>query len=472
MRLAVPVALLLATACELHSPTDPGSSSAPPPPPPAAPPPAQPPAPPSAPNTPTVRPVVIPADAVPWTPPPVDSGGGAARCDAGEPIRPPERGPACGASPGALAIPTRIPFDHPTIDCGSPVVNAGGTLLVHASVGYCCGYSSEDAVVFQPDLTYDWAMLTYAPIAFGLGPDAFLVAGGEPGAVARIFARPVVRPDGRADVFGGSIRVPFPLDFFLPHRPWGYTGPFDAWPDGDGGLLIAATGAELDRTVALGLARLDATGALVAGPIRVASTGLPLEAGAFLKPLAAAVDGSGRILVVWEDTARWSCRGSSVTPVLSYAARWFGADGAPRGDPFAVELDDEPRAMLRLGDGSLALVTSRGWLAVRFAEGKRGTGPVPAPFALRDGRRLFPIPGGFASVEPPCTHPDRRARIEVLASSGESCGTIELPPLVTCRNTSEDDVVAGPDGTIAQREPPYDLQGCAYRLWPGALRAP
>lgn len=460
MRLAVPFALLLAVGCG-SSTSSPGVD-VPVSPPSSDPPPSQDATPPAAPIQ-----ISLPPDAVPWTPAPVDSGGGAARCDRGETLPTFKPGAPCTMTPGSLPAPTRVPFASPTpYGCGAPLVNAAGTLLVHESIHHCCGYDDEYAMVLQPDLTWAFGALPHWPLAVGLGTDGFLIAGGEPGSVTRILAY----PDATTARVSSDVRVPFPLAFFLPSHPWGYEGPFGAWPDGNGGLLVAGTGAELDRTVALGLAHLDASGALVAGPIRVASTETPLETSPLLVPLAAGVDGAGRILVVWADGAR--CEDSYAR--MSFAARWYCSDGAPLGDTFNVSLDDWPIGMMRLADGSLALTTERGWLAARFADGRRGVGPVPAAFATRDARRLVRIPGGFANVEPPCAHPDRRGRVEVLAASGASCGVVALPPLETCLATRryEDDLVVGPDGTIAEREPDFDFQSCAFRLWPRAVAAP
>jgi hypothetical protein len=458
MRLALSVALLLCAAC--GSRTSSGGISGPTSPPASDPPPVQDTTPPP------TQPITIslPADAVPWTPAPVDSGRGAARCDPGETLPAPETARCtCAANDVALPPPTRVTQTNDYAGCGAPIVNAGGTLLALASQGDCCGYDRHTASVLQPDLSWARHYLAHRPLAIGLGTDAFLVAGGDPRSVRHILAQAETRT-GEVEV-----RVPFPLDFFVGWAPWGYDGPFGAWPDGDGGLIVAATGAELDRTVALGLARVDATGALVAGPIRVASTERPLETSDLLWPLAAGVDGAGRILVVWFDWAR--CDDSYAW--MSFAARWFDRDGTPIGETFDVTLDDWPTGTIRLADGSLALTTERGWLVARFADGKRGRGPVPAALATRDARRLVRLGDGFASVEPPCTHPDRQGRIEILGGAGESCGVITLPALVTCVGTRlrEDDLVVGPDGTITERE--ADAEGeCTFRVWPGAVQVP
>ncbi len=462
MKVVVPFAALLAVCCGARTPSV-GASTSPPS---SQPPPSQD-APPASPPSPAPIVISLPPDAVPWNPAPVDAGGGATRCDRGETLPAPEGGTPCASTVSSLPAPTRVPFVHPTIACGTPVVNAAGTLLMHASVGHGCGYDDEDVMVLQPDLTWAYGHLPHWPLAIGLGADGFLIAGGEPTSVSRIFAH----TDATGwSVGGGDGRVPFPLAFYLPHEPWGYDGPWGAWPDSDGGLLVAGTGAELDRTVALGVAHVDATGALVAGPIRVASTGQPLETSLLPIPLAAGVDGAGRMLVVWEDWAQ--CEPSYAT--LSVAARWYAKDGAPLGDPFDVWLEDFPAGMLRLADGSLAITTSRGWLAARFADGIRGVGPVPDALAQRDARQLVRVADGYASIEPPCAHPDLQGRVEVLAASGESCSVVALPPLSTCFGSlvSEHDVVVGADGTIVEREPDYDGQNCAFRVWPGALGAP
>jgi hypothetical protein len=134
-----------------------------------------------------------------------------------------------------------------------------------------------------------------------------------------------------------------------------------------------------------------------------------------------------------------------------------------------------------LVDGGIAVSDGSAWRGI-FRDGVARIEPPPGWLAARPGTRLATVRGGRAyAVLPMPGGPQGgtgdQATFEIVAASGESCGTVTLPAPaaeagVTRTPTALD---VGQDGTVIQTEnvgiegPSFGIHG-EFRWWPGLLR--
>lgn len=163
-------------------------------------------------------------------------------------------------------------------------------------------------------------------------------------------------------------------------------------------------------------------------------------------------------------------------------ARWYDAQGAPLGPWFdAVPAIDAPSLHL-LVDGSIALGDVQGWRGV-FRDGVASMDAPPAWLAARPFTRLATIRGGrgYAALpwdwSPPGVPAQGQTKVEIVAASGESCGTVATPPAAAEAGVTREATAlgVGQDGTLFEMD---HLSGaglpggraCEFRWWPAALR--
>jgi hypothetical protein len=157
---------------------------------------------------------------------------------------------------------------------------------------------------------------------------------------------------------------------------------------------------------------------------------------------------------------------SSFSPA-HYQARWLSRHGAPLTDWFSIEL---PYPAFDLGQGQLTPLVEGGLLLslglrgehVRlFRELQPADEEAPAWLRERPGARIAPIRAGrgyAAAASPRCA-----GGLEILTTSGGSCGCVEGPDLGP--NTR-----VGPDGSLMVPRPEPVENRCVYRLYPALLR--
>ncbi len=183
------------------------------------------------------------------------------------------------------------------------------------------------------------------------------------------------------------------------------------------------------------------------------------------------VDGAPGIVLVNPET------GHVVTISLgsAAAARWFDATGQPLTPWFQVG-NVVGTSMHLLVDGTVVLSDGSWNLALR--DGVPNTVAVPDWLAARPLTRLATIRGGRGYAVLPMDPSSADAtRFEIVAASGESCGTFAVPaPGVTAsvmKTPRRLDV--GQDGTLLQQldwnvtSGPRGVQ-CEFRWWPALLR--
>jgi hypothetical protein len=145
-------------------------------------------------------------------------------------------------------------------DCGVTELHPSGALLVHVVSEYCCGYSQENSYVIAPAGAVTATQLVSAPFAFGFGAQSFLIDEGWLTELSRVD-------------FGGattSVPLPFRLHRSAQNSPSGYDGPYAAWADDHGGLIVAV-GVGEGEGASLELAHVDGSGQLIYGPAIVDS---------------------------------------------------------------------------------------------------------------------------------------------------------------------------------------------------------
>ncbi len=163
-------------------------------------------------------------------------------------------------------------------------------------------------------------------------------------------------------------------------------------------------------------------------------------------------------------------------------ARWYDGNGNPltRWFDAGAAIDPAQASMHLLLDGTIALSDGQAWRGV-FRDGVEAIDPPPGWLASRPRTRLATIRGarGYAVLpfpNGPTTTADQ-TRFEIVAASGDSCGTVTVPsppdePGVTHTPTALD---VGQDGTLFQTE---TLVGTGlgmgihgdFRWWPALLR--
>ncbi len=259
--------------------------------------------------------------------------------------------------------------------------------------------------------------------------------------------------------------------------------PVAKWTDADGGFLLAGvdTGCA-DNFVGIHAVRVGPAGDVLAHwPVAsIAATSAMRSEFPYsmTSGIAAADDGQGHVLVVWE--------GASTCGVGTIAGRWFDREGKPLTGAFrAASATDapqpvpylsQPKRLQPLTDGSLVLQTRDGAWVRRFVAPIPAGNPAPSWLAARPGWDLQIVRGGqaYAAIDPDACHP----RIEVLSPAGEVCGTLDYPAppagSAACDpGTRQPSLTIGVDGTVmrlASITPSPTGQDCEYQWWSGELR--
>jgi hypothetical protein len=162
-------------------------------------------------------------------------------------------------------------------------------------------------------------------------------------------------------------------------------------------------------------------------------------------------------------------RSGNVLLFAGREARWFDGEARPLTDWFPVPVGDGTGWPLagpaRLADGRIALRDRGRWLAV-IADGTPEVW-APPPWLASRPLNVAVVRGGRANAfvsyrsSPSACEP----RIEIVAPSGTSCGTVALPVADACTH-----VDVGTDGTVFAES---ELDGgarCVWRWWSGLLR--
>jgi hypothetical protein len=161
-------------------------------------------------------------------------------------------------------------------------------------------------------------------------------------------------------------------------------------------------------------------------------------------------------------------------------ARWWDGAGAPLTAWFDTGIRGVQVASLHLLlDGSIALSDGQTWRGV-FRDGVAAMDPPPAWLAARPATRLATIRSGRGyAVIAASGGGDAPTSFEIVAASGESCGTVTLPaaPQETGIVRHPTSLQVGQDGTVIQSEELGSDTGalgsgnhCEFRWWPALLR--
>ena len=142
-----------------------------------------------------------------------------------------------------------------------------------------------------------------------------------------------------------------------------------------------------------------------------------------------------------------------------------------------MSVADATRASLHLLlDGTIALGDGSAWRGI-FRDGVAGMDPAPSWLASRPATRLATIRGGRAYAVLPFSGAGDQTAFEIVAASGESCGTVTLPAPAAESGVGRTPIAldVGQDGTVLQTESlTGDPLGSGihgeFRWWPGLLR--
>jgi len=190
-------------------------------------------------------------------------------------------------------------------------------------------------------------------------------------------------------------------------------------------------------------------------------------------PMIAAVDRAGNALVLWQSTARF---GSN-----TWAGQWFDPAGEA-GTVFLALNGQTPGALFERTSSGLFLSSDQHggsvWLG-QFDAMATTLAPPPSWLAARPDKTLHMVHGGagYAVIPPARASGLCQQQIEIVAPSGESCGTATFAvDGGTCTTNS---IIVGYDGTVVQqlpeeREAACTAAGhqcnCTYRAWSGFFR--
>jgi len=199
--------------------------------------------------------------------------------------------------------------------------------------------------------------------------------------------------------------------------------------DPAGGTALLVSVADSTGTYSTTYQRFDNAGVQAIAPVAVSLFG------------AMGFSSAGHILVV--------------TPAGT--AQWLDRDGNHLTQPFGPFTGTGTPPIAAQADGSVAVLFSPG--AFRLED--LGTTPAPLPDAIaaRAGQSLYAIRAGKAYASWAAS----AACVEVLATSGKSCGCVDVPGL-----SSESSV--GLDGSLIVPLPPAPPVKCQFHLYPKLLK--
>jgi hypothetical protein len=198
--------------------------------------------------------------------------------------------------------------------------------------------------------------------------------------------------------------------------------------------------------------------------------------------LGAGSDAAGRVLVIQE--------GASEFGAGSIAAQWFDRDGSALTRAFQLIPEFRPGpstwfetsaiagglAIRRMDQDTPSALKKSEWVLV-LRSGSRRPDPAPEWLRSRPNTDLALLADGRYATLPWGTDVSPCAQaVEILSSSGESCGTLTME--VDSRRCRTRDLRRGLDGTLLQMLPadredsPVGqplVHSCTLRFWPGAL---
>jgi hypothetical protein len=151
----------------------------------------------------------------------------------------------------------------------------------------------------------------------------------------------------------------------------------------------------------------------------------------------------------------------------NWEARWVARDGSPIAGPFTLQGPAGPKFQF-LVDGSLALgfppfdfSAPASSFVSRIEDGGTAAGPLPEWLAPRAPNQLYVVRSGKAYATwgsgGQCG-----GDLEILATSGKSCGCVKVPNLSASASV-------GRDGSLIVPHPP-GTPGCSYDLYQHLLR--
>jgi hypothetical protein len=206
--------------------------------------------------------------------------------------------------------------------------------------------------------------------------------------------------------------------------------------DPAGGTALLVSVADSTGTYSTTYQRFDNGGVQVTAPVAVPLFG------------AMGFSSAGHILVVAPANATQS------------TGLWIDRAGNQLTQPFGPFAGTGTPAILAQADGSVAALFSPG--AFRLEDLGTTPAPLPASIVSRAGQSLYAVRGGraFASwgASGACG-----AGLEILATSGKSCGCVDVPGL-----NSESSV--GLDGSLIVPLPPQPPVKCQFNLYPALLK--
>jgi hypothetical protein len=220
--------------------------------------------------------------------------------------------------------------------------------------------------------------------------------------------------------------------------PWSQVG-----IDPSGGTALVRTQKDGSGAWTTAYQRLDKTGAAETGWVTIDTGRHPVG--------AVGVALSGHVLVLESlDNPNWQ-------------ARWLARDGTPLTGWFEGITGNSYPSIQFLVDGSLV---------VRFRTGSYPSGPAPWKFRVEDGKTVVSaLPGWLAQRAAQNFYVVRGGRgyatwgsegqcagLEVVATSGKSCGCVAVADLGDLSSV-------GRDGSLIVPEPPANRGTCAYDLY-------
>jgi hypothetical protein len=213
--------------------------------------------------------------------------------------------------------------------------------------------------------------------------------------------------------------------------------------DPAGGMAAVRWLTDASHTRFTTLQRFDSQGHALTGEVDIQTSFVPLAVG---------VDLAGNALVI-----------TSTGTVGTFQGRWFSRSGKPltawftfEGAPVHAGLNFPEMELVQIAGGNLALRQDRKFEFV-FRDAHEGPEPLPAWLADRSADALFVVRGGRAYATFGSGGSCGASRMEILASSGRSCGCVAVIGAV------------GRDGSVITTQPRDPIQ-CTQRLFPQLLK--
>ncbi len=397
--------------------------------------------------------------------PPGSSSGGASGGSGSAGSGAPTSGSNGGAAGGGGATPTSAgpsptPSSPPPDPCAGLVpAQAGTPVQISLGTSSSCGPATSDPsgrITLASWNGFAWQMTPYTPAGSPVGA-AMQPLSPNSGDLDRGF-------HWTASGFRGIIRGPA-QGFPTMLQTWDVSGtPIDSsyrgvvaiTPDGQGGsVAIVPDASSLPNVVSAPkfLDWIDARGVLTR------AVALDQDAGAVLVNW-----NTGHVFVLVLGNSTHATQG-----------RWYDGDGKPLTGWFSLDVANGTGATWHLlVDGTIVLAGPGGDWVVATADGVEGPRPVPDWLASRPRTRLSTLRGGrgYAIVAAEATD-----RLDIVATSGASCGTVTLPipalPVVTAPGATAPRLDIGQDGTVLHTFSTGSNTGartCTFDWWPALLR--